>query len=117
MLLRIATPLFAVPGTGAGENSSVSGDAPPPLGGDAPPDKGSLTTPGKGSAGDAAPGEGAAGVSKFLLVRSPIWSTNSCTYGSADTPLVFSWLAGMMAVKSGPPVQFFASQSKSSNEM
>ena len=74
----------------AGENPSVSYDAPPPLGGDAPPDKGSLTAAGKDAAGDAAPGEGAAGMSKSLPVKSQIWSTYSCTCGSADMPLVIS---------------------------
>ena len=84
--------------------SPVSDDAPPSHGGDAPPDKGSATAPGKGSAGDKAPGEGAAGVSKYLLVRSRIWSTKPSTCGSTDTPLAFSWLAGMLAVKSKTPV-------------
>ena len=64
------SPLFAVAGMGAGESLPVSGDALPPVGGDAPPDKGSLTAPGNSSAGDASPGEGVAGVSKSLLVRS-----------------------------------------------
>ena len=85
--------LLAVAGMGAGESPPVSGDAPPPLGGDASPDKGSLTALGKGSAGDAAPDEGSAGVSKSLLVRSWIWSTTPCTCGLADTSLVLSWLA------------------------
>ena len=88
----------------ADESSSVSCDAPPPLGGDAPPDKGSVTSPGKGSAGDAAPGEGTAGVSKSRLVSSRIWLTTSCTCGSADTPLAFLWFAGALAVKSRTPV-------------
>ena len=61
-------PLFDVAGTEA--------DAPPSIGGDAPPDKGLLVAPGKVSAEDGAPGEGAAGVSKSLLVRSQISSTN-----------------------------------------
>ena len=97
-------PLLAVAGTGAGEGLAISGDALPPLDGDVPPDKGSLTAPGKGSAGDAAPGEGAAEVCKSLLVRSRIWSTNSCICELADTPLAFSWLAGAFAVKSRTPV-------------
>ena len=80
----------------------VSCDAPLSLGGDAPPDKGSLTAPGKGSAGDIAAGEGAAGASKSHLVRSRIWSTNSCTCGSTDTPLAFS--CGAFGVKSRTPV-------------
>ena len=91
-------------GTGAGKGHAVLGDAFPPLGKNAPPDRGSLTSLGKGSAGDAAPGEGVTGVSKSLLVRSRIWSTNSCTCGSADTPPAFSWLAGMLALKSRTPV-------------
>ena len=69
LLLRIATPLLAVAGTRAGECPLVVGAAPPPLGGDAPPDEGSPVAPGKDSAGDAAPGESAAGVSKSLLVN------------------------------------------------
>ena len=60
-------PLLSVPGTGAGESPSVSGDAPPPLGGDTPPDKGSPTTSGKGSAGYVAPGKGSAGVRSLSL--------------------------------------------------
>ena len=104
LLLRLAPPLLAVPGPGAGEIPSGSGDAPLPLGGDAPPDKGLLTTPGKGSAGDATPNEGVACVSKALLVRSRIWSTKFCTCGSAETLLAFSWLAGMLAMKSRTPV-------------
>ena len=103
-MLRIAAPLLDVAGMGAGESPSSSCDAPLSLGGDAPPDKGSLTAPGKGSAGDIAAGEGAAGASKSHLVRSRIWSTNSCTCGSTDTPLAFSWLAGAFGVKSRTPV-------------
>ena len=72
MLLRIVVPLLAVAGTGAGESLLVLGDTPPPLGGDAPPDEGPPSAPGKIFDGDAAPGKGAAGVSKFLLVRSRI---------------------------------------------
>ena len=104
MLLRIAAPLLAVAGTEAGESSPVSGDAPPPLGVDAPPDKGPLTSPNKGSASNTAPGEGAVGVSKSLLVRWWIWPTNSCTCGVADTPLAFSWLSGILAVTSRTPI-------------
>ena len=59
LLLRIAVPVLAVAGTGAGEGRAVSGDAltplgvdaPPDKGVDAPPDKGSRTSPGKDSAG------------------------------------------------------------------
>ena len=51
LLSRIAAPLVAVAGTGAGEDRTVSGDALPSLGVDAPPNKGSLTSPAKGSAG------------------------------------------------------------------
>ena len=61
MLLGIAALFLAVAGKGAGENIPVSGDSPPLLGGDAPPDEGTLTAPGKVPAGDAAPGNGAAG--------------------------------------------------------
>ena len=93
-------PLLAVAGTGAGENPPVSADAPHPLGGDALPDEDSPAAPGKCSVGDAASGEVATGVNKSLLVRSSIWSTNPSAYGSADTPLSFSWLAGMLVVKS-----------------
>ena len=57
MLLRIAAPLLTVADAGAGENLSVSGDAPPPLIGDAPPNEGPPAAPDKGSAGDAAPGQ------------------------------------------------------------
>ena len=96
MKLRMAPPLLAVVGTGAGKSPAVSGDALPPLGGDATPDK--------GSAGDAAPGEGAAGVRKSFLVRSWIWSTNSWTCGWTNTPLAFSRLVEMLAVKSRTPV-------------
>ena len=101
----------------AGEISSVFCDAPPPLGGDAPPDKGFLTAAGKDAAGDAAPGEGAAGMSKSLPVRSQIWSTNSCTCGSVDTPLAISWLAAMLAVKSRTPIQTLISRGESSCKM
>ena len=100
LLLCLAVPLLAVASTGAGESPLVSGDAHPPLGGDAPPDEGPPPAPGKVSAGDAAPGEVAAGVSKSLLVRWRIWSTNPCTCRSTDTPMAFSWLAEMLAVKS-----------------
>ena len=92
-MLHIAIPLLAVTGTGDGESS-------PQLSGDAPPDEGSPLAPGKGSAGDAAPGEGAAGVSTCLLVRSWNWSTYPGTCGSADTSLALSRLAEMVAVKS-----------------
>ena len=59
MLSRLAAPLLAVAGTGAGEGRAVSGAALTPLGVDAPPDKGvdalpdknSRTSPGKNSAG------------------------------------------------------------------
>ena len=75
LLLRIAVPVLAVAGTGAGEGRAVSGDvltllgvdappdkgvdaprdkgvcAPPDIGVEAPPDKGSSTSPGKDSAG------------------------------------------------------------------
>ena len=81
--MRIAAPFFAVTGTGAGDSSSVLGDAPPSLDGDDPPDKGSLTTPGKGSAGDAGPGKKAAGVSKSLEVRSRV---GRLTPALADRP-------------------------------
>ena len=103
-MLRKAAPLLAVASTGAGGSPSVLGDAPPPLGGDNPPDKGSPGALGKGYAGDVALGEGTAGVSKSLLVISRIWPTNSCTCRSADTPLMFSCLAGILAVKSRTPV-------------
>ena len=76
----------------------------PPLGVDASPDKGSLTAPGKGSAGDAAPSEDAAGVSKSILVRSRIWSTNSCTCASVDTPLAFWWYQVKDAVNAVLPL-------------
>ena len=97
LLLRTVVPLFAVAGTWAGKSPSVLGDAPPPLDGDALLGEGPSAAPGKGSAGDAASGEDTVGVSKSLLVRSWIWSTNLCAYGSADTPLAFSWLAGILA--------------------
>ena len=100
ILLDIVVPLLAVTGTGDGQSSPIWGSASPPLGGDAPLDEGSPLAPGKGSAGDAAPGEGAAGVSTSLLVRSRNWSTNPCTCRSADTSLAFSKLVGMVAVKS-----------------
>ena len=82
--------LLVVVGTVAGESLPVSGDAPPSLVGDTPLKKAPPTSPGKRSAGDAASGEGTAGVSKSLLVRSRIWSTRSFTCGSADTPLELS---------------------------
>ena len=69
--------------------------------------------PGKCSLRNSATGEGTMGVSKSLLVRLRIWSTDSYTYGSADTQLVFSWLAGMLAVKSRPPMQPLTFRSKS----
>ena len=80
------------------------GDAHFSLSPDAPPAKDSVTTSGKGSAGDAAPGKGAMSVSKFLVVRLRIRSTNSCTCGSAEMPLTLSWLAGLLAEKSRTPV-------------
>ena len=86
LLLRITLTFFAVASMDAAESPPVSGDAPPPLGGDAPPYKDPITAPDKDSARDAAPGKGATGVSKSLLVKSRIWSINSCTYRSADTP-------------------------------
>ena len=46
--MRIAAPVLAVAGTGAGEGRAVSGDALPPLGVDAPPDKGVDAPPDKG---------------------------------------------------------------------
>ena len=55
MLLRIAVPVLAVDGTGAGEGCAVSGDALTPLGVDAPPDKGVDALPDKGV--DASPGK------------------------------------------------------------
>ena len=97
-------PLFCCSRHGGRRRSRCVGQGSSSIRGDAPPEKESLTSPGKGSAGDAAPGEGTAGVSKSLLVRSRIWSTNSCTFGSADTPLAFSLLVGMLAVKSRTPV-------------
>ena len=45
-------------------------------GGNTPPDEGFVTAPGKLSACDGAPGKGAAGGSKSLLVRSRISLTN-----------------------------------------
>ena len=105
LLLRIAPPFLAVAGTGASESPPVSSDAPLPLvGGDAPPDKDSPAALGKASSGGADPGGGAAGVSKSLLMRPRIWSTNPCTCGSADTPLAFFRLAGMLEVKFRTPV-------------
>ena len=83
-------PFLAVVGTGAGESPLVSGNAPPPLGVDAPRDEGPPADSDKGRAGDEAPGEGKAGVSKSILARSRIWSTSLCTCGSVDTLLVFS---------------------------
>ena len=56
-------------------------------------------------AGDVASGEVGASMSKSLLVRSRIWSTNPCTCGSAYTPMAFSWLAGRLALKSSTPVK------------
>ena len=53
------------------------------------------------------------GVSKSLLMRLQIWLTDSYTYGSADTQLVSSWLAGMLAVKSRTPMQSLTFRSKS----
>ena len=67
-----AVLLLAVAGTGAGESSPVSGNAPSTLGGDAPPDEGPPAALGKGSAGDVASGKGAASVSSSLLARSRI---------------------------------------------
>ena len=76
-------PSLAVAGTWASESSPLLSDAPPPLGGSAPRDEGPPAAPCKGSTGDAASGEGSAGMSKFLLVRSRIPSTNPCTCESA----------------------------------
>ena len=104
ILLRITPPLLVVAGIGAGEGPPVLSDTPPPLDGDAPPDEVPSAAAGKGSVNDAAPGKGTAGVSKSLVVRSRIWLINPCTCGSADTPLAFSRLAGMSAVKSRTPV-------------
>ena len=76
MLLRIAAPLLSVASREADQKSVVLENAPSPLYGHALPDKGSLTAPGKGSAGDADPGEGAAGLRNSLLIKSRIVSTN-----------------------------------------
>ena len=56
LLSRIAAPVLAVVGTGAGEGHAVSGDALTPLGVDAPPDKGVDALPDKGV--DAPPDKG-----------------------------------------------------------
>ena len=47
MLLRIAAPVLAGAGTGAGEGRAVLDDALPPLGVDSPSDLRSRTSPGK----------------------------------------------------------------------
>ena len=78
LLLRIAAPVLAVAGTGAGEGRAVLGDALTPLGVDAPPDKGVDAPPDKGvdappdKVSRTSPGKdstGALRMAKLLLAR------------------------------------------------
>ena len=86
ILLRIAVPVLAVAGTGAGEGRAVSGDALHPLGVDAPPDKGVVAPPDKSvdappdKGSRTSPGKESAGairMAKLLLaLSSDVTATN-----------------------------------------
>ena len=70
-MLRIAAPVLAVAGTGAGEGRAVSDDALTPLGIDAPPDKGVDAPPNKGSRTSPSKySAGATRVERLLLALS-----------------------------------------------
>ena len=85
LLLRIAAPVLAVAGTGAGEGRAVWGDALTPLGVDAPRDKGVDTTPDKGV--NAHPGKGVDALPGKGIDAPPHKGVDAPPDKGADAPL------------------------------